>query len=130
MLLTTVKRPPSGNDSKGTISRNFPDVVHSTSFSALLCGAQSGVQLEPVSPTSDHVFTASGGPERTLGKWDGCACCPLLFSVRALNVASMNKIPFCSLKSSQHKVSTDFHYPHVPFTMCGCNNANLSQRMP
>lgn len=110
--------------------RNFPDVVHSTPFSALLCGAQSGVQLEPVSRTGDHVFTASGGPERTLRKWDECACCPLFFSLHALNVASVNKMPFCSLKSSQPKVSTDFYSPHLPFTMCGFNNANFSQTVP
>lgn len=110
--------------------RHFPDVVHSTPFSALLRGAQSGVRLEPVSRTGDHMFTASGGPERTLGIWDECACCPLFFSLRALNVASINKMPFCSLKSSQHKVSTDFYSPRLPFTMCGFNNANFSQTVP
>lgn len=54
---------------------------------------------------------------------------PFIFSGCALNVASVDKVPFCSLKSSQHKVSTDFYSPHLPYTMLGFNNADFSKRM-
>lgn len=54
---------------------------------------------------------------------------PFIFSVRAVNIALTKKIPFCSFKCPQHKVSTDLYSPHLPYTVLRFNNTDFSGRM-